>query len=197
MNKITLTLFLSITSLSSYASNLSIIDNSAPDKTIVTVPLQSLEINKFYKVTCDINNVKQDAKVLFAPRLLSSSTYGSVKFNEDLKPNNSAKLKQGKNQLSFLIRFNQKDTEEYNQFTLNGSSDSFEVEQCRAEEESPADLKTKKLLSGYFNVYNYTGHLVQFSVGNFFPTPYTVYPHDSTWVSVSTDNQDFRIDNIY
>lgn len=50
--------------------------------------------------------------------------------------------------------------------------------------------------SGYFNVYNETSKTISIGVGDFFPTKYTIKPHGSVGVAVSTDNQAIRIYSV-
>lgn len=50
--------------------------------------------------------------------------------------------------------------------------------------------------SGLFFVSNDTDHTVTIGVGNFFPTKYTISPHNSTSVYVSSDNQNIHIYSV-
>lgn len=54
-------------------------------------------------------------------------------------------------------------------------------------------LLNDEVQNGFFYAYNDTDKEVVISVGNFFPTPYTIGPHKSTFVHVSTDNQNIHI----
>lgn len=50
--------------------------------------------------------------------------------------------------------------------------------------------------SGYFNITNNTDKVVKVGVGNWFPTQYTVGPHATVPVYVSTDNQNIQINGV-
>lgn len=50
--------------------------------------------------------------------------------------------------------------------------------------------------SGYFNITNNTDKVVKVGVGNWFPTQYTVGPHATVPVFVSTDNQNIQINGV-
>ncbi|HLD16745.1 MAG TPA: hypothetical protein VJB02_03420 [Coxiellaceae bacterium] len=56
--------------------------------------------------------------------------------------------------------------------------------------------KAQSAQVGDFIIYNDTNRVVTISVGNFFPTPYTIRPHGSRYVTVSTNNQNIHIETV-
>ncbi len=50
--------------------------------------------------------------------------------------------------------------------------------------------------SGFFIASNSTNHTVTIKVGNLMPTRYTISPHSSKTIIVSTNNQNIEISDI-
>jgi hypothetical protein len=53
-----------------------------------------------------------------------------------------------------------------------------------------------KVHTGLFKAKNSTDHTVTIRVGNFIPTSYTLAPHSSEMITVSSDNQNIEISNV-
>ena len=168
------------------------------------ITLEPLQKNTLYQLTCKINNPGNiNSKLVFEPRLLSSSRYTNVQLNGKALASNTGYLQSGKNILSFLMVNEKDDTERYNRFILNSNSyPPIQVTQCAAQKISPNDKSQTKnsvstqLNSGYFFAFNDTDRPVTIAVGNFLPIEYNIAPHDWLTVFVSSDNQNIHIKQI-
>lgn len=180
---------------------LSLSQNTNLQQSNWAVSLENLQVNVLYKIRCTIQaSENANSKILFEPRLLASSSYGNVELNEQPLPTNSNYLNSGKNVLAFHVLIGKEDIEKYNRFLLSSSSD-MQVETCQAYEETPDSAASQAKIAlnsdgGYFFAYNHTDQVVTIGVGNFFPTEYTIQPHDWRTVFVSTDNQNIHIQKI-
>lgn len=193
------------------AIDLPLTENVEQQKTTYNASLEKLPTDSLYQISCSINNNENNSpKVLLETRLLPTSQYGEVELNGKAMPNNSDTLQNGNNLLTFKLLIGKSYPSKYNAFILtNFAAAPFRIGQCSATEILPpksAETNNKQATralkatpgssGGWFTVYNETDYIVSIAVGNFIPTPYTISPHNSKWVSVSTDNQDIHIKYI-
>lgn len=181
------------------------IENTSSEQVSHQLNLDNLKINVLYKITCDIKNTNENAKILFEPHLLATTNYGDIKLNEQTFSNNSGNLKPNNNEFSFRMLINKEDINQYNKFTLSSNSATpIQINQCRAIESLPTDnqlklnktMATAALSGDFFFAFNDTDHLIHISVGTFFPVSYRIEPNDYRVIFVSTDNQNIRITKV-
>ena len=186
--------------------NLPMTQQGSVEAPYYVAPLHALTEHQLYHVTCHINNkLNQNADMLFEPRLLTADAYAGVELNHQSIANNAGPLISGDNELSFNVLIDKKDLSQYNQFKLS-SDTPIEVNSCiaavshppknNAKNQMTASATNTNIKSGFFYLTNNTNRMVTVSVGNFFPTPYTLGAYGIASVYVSTDNQNIYIDSV-
>ena len=161
----------------------------------LSISLAPLLKDVHYNLTCQVNNPQaEEVDMRFEPSQ-SYTMYGQVSLNDAALDNLQGSLHSGENTVAV------------NEISVSGNGNSalhfknldfnhaVQVSNCVARPSVKPKLMPTS--GGSFVAYNDTGYIVNIKVGNFFPTPYTIYPHSSRWVFVSTDNQNITISDIF
>jgi hypothetical protein len=162
---------------------------------VLSVSLAPLLKEVHYDLSCQISNSQAEAVDMRFELSHSYTQYGQVSLNEGILDNLQGSLQVGENTLTVAeisISGNGNPALQFKNLDFNHT---VEVSNCLAK---PAiKPRLKPMSGGSFIAYNDTGYVVNMKVGNFFPTPYTIYPYSSRWIFVSTDNQNISISDIY
>jgi hypothetical protein len=201
-----------VTPISTFAAASTLTVTAKSDAgTHYAVSLDSLMENTPYVITCDLASPESnDTPLLIEPHLLSGTNYQAVTLNGQEIKNNEGALRLGKNTLTFGLLSGKQDLSHYNRFDLSTSYElPIQITSCTAEalvqhknngKTTAVDIaKASTALSGgFFIAYNDTNALVTLGVGNFFPDSYlyTIYPHNSRTIYVSSDNQNIHIKEV-
>lgn len=203
MNKKIIVIFLSILPICTFAVDnkdngmpLPLLVNTNASLITFTAPLDTLQLNTTYQITCTISGTENsNGTIVLEPHLLSSSSYANVQLNNELIPNNSGTLRQGDNQLSFLLETRKDDPQKFNKIVLSGSADaSIQVTQCLASKflpkaETLQKNSTQNLGGAYYIVTNTTDKTVVINVGGIiFSSDYTISPHDWKTILYTGEN---------
>lgn len=163
---------------------------------ILSIPLSPLLKDVHYNLICHINNPQAETVDMRFEPSATHITYGKVVLNEAVLDNLQGSLQSGENTLTvneISIAENEHSTLQFKNLDFKNTA---QISNCVAKPAIHAVLATYNN-GGSFIIYNNTFRAVEIGVGNFFPTPYTIYPHSARWVFVSTDNQNISINNIY
>lgn len=165
-----------------------------PPAGILSLPLDSLLKDVYYNLSCQVTNPQvEPVDMRFEPGAGTDIVYGQVSLNETILDNQQGSLQSGSNTLTVHDLGIGKGSHVL-QFKNLDFNHRVEVSNCVAR---PA-IHTKLMpTSGSFIAYNDTSAFVEIKVGNFFPTPYTISPHSSRWIFVSTDNQNIKISKVF
>ena len=159
----------------------------------LNLSLASILKGAYYTLTCEFTNNQSEAlDMRFEPNA-SSTSYGQVTLNGATLVNLQGSLESGSNTLVIDDITNKGNNASLLLKNLD-LKHSVEITHCSAK---PAIKKLSADYGGSFIAYNDTAYFIDITVGNFFPTPYTIYPFASRWINVSTNNQNIAIKGIY
>lgn len=168
---------------------------------VMELPLDSLMQGVPYTVTCTLESRAPSGSDLhIAPVLAPDSGFGVVKLNDDPVLKNTGTLHSGMNTLSVMVSVTAGRKPAINALSLKNLDDQYplSVKACQARPVTKMVTSAeKKVTGGYFYVTNHLPYFLDITVGNYFPTPYCIYPFLRQYIQVSTNNQDIDVVDIH
>jgi hypothetical protein len=163
------------------------------------ISLAPLQDGVFYAVSCALTNTApSNVDMRFELTDDYDYAYGLMSLDQTLLYNAQASVPTGGSTLIISELVYKKGSSSPASLRLRNLDDTnaIQVSQCMARPEIANPKTAAVAYSGSFKASNDTDRTVEIRVGNFFPTPYTISPHSSRWVTVSTDNQNISISSI-